>query len=138
MKCYANQVTTRLLNIPSATPVAVATNGTAYRLLPAQSDLQTDDTQDFRFVTSLTFAGGATSPTAQIFLQGSIDGINWIDLGSGINRTADGTYREVIDSNANVLLPWIRVRLALGGATNPNVYATVDIVSNGPFQLSST
>jgi hypothetical protein len=137
MKCYANQVTTRLLNIPSAAPVAVTTNGTAYRLLPAQSDLQTDDTQDFRFVTSLTFAGGVTSPTAQLFLQGSIDGITWFDVGSGASRSADGTYREVIDNTANVLLPWIRVRLALGGATNPNVFATVDLVSNGPFQLSS-
>ncbi|MDP2307141.1 MAG: hypothetical protein Q8P18_14040 [Pseudomonadota bacterium] len=138
MKCYANQVTTRLLNIPSTAPVAVATNGTAYRLLPAQSDLQTDDAQDFRFVTSLTFAGGATSPTAQLFLQGSIDGTSWIDLGSGTSRTADGTYREVIDNNGAVLLPWLRVRLALGGATSPNVYASVDVVSNGPFQLSST
>ncbi|MDP2316332.1 MAG: hypothetical protein Q8P41_25765 [Pseudomonadota bacterium] len=138
MKCYANQVTTRLLNIPSTAPVAVATNGTAYRLLPAQSDLQTDDTQDFRFVTSLTFAGGVTSPTAQLFLQGSIDGTNWIDLGSGTSRTADGTYREVIDNNGAVLLPWLRVRLALGGATNPNVYATVDVVSNGPFQLTTS
>jgi hypothetical protein len=137
MKCYANQVTTRLLNIPSTMPVAVTTTGTAYRLLPAQSDLQTDDTQDFRFVTSLTFAGGVTSPTAQIFLQGSIDGITWFDVGSGASRSADGTYREVIDSTANVLLPWIRVRLALAGATNPNVFATVDVVSNGPFQLSS-
>ncbi len=137
MKCYANQVTTRLLNIPSTAPVAVTTNGTAYRLLPAQSDEQTDDSQDFRFVTSLTFAGGVTSPTAQLFLQGSIDGSTWFDLGSGASRSADGTYREVIDSTANVLLPWIRVRLALGGATNPNVFATVDIVSNGPFQLSS-
>ena len=137
MKCYANQVTTRLLNIPSTTPVAVTTNGTAYRLLPAQSDEQTDDSQDFRFVTSLTFAGGVTSPTAQLFLQGSIDGITWFDVGSGTSRSADGTYREVIDNTANVLLPWIRVRLALAGATNPNVFATVDIVSNGPFQLSS-
>jgi hypothetical protein len=137
MKCYANQVTTRLLNIPSTMPVAVTTTGTAYRLLPAQSDLQTDDTQDFRFVTSLTFAGGVTSPTAQIFLQGSIDGITWFDVGSGASRSADGTYREVIDNTVSVLLPWIRVRLALAGATNPNVFATVDIVSNGPFQLSS-
>ena len=119
-------------------PVAVTTAGTGYRILPGQADQQTDDVQDFRFVTSLNFSGGATSPTAQIFIQGSIDGSTWIDLASGTSRTAAGTYNEVIEATGIALLPWVRARVVLGGGTNPNVYATVDVVSNGPFSLSST
>jgi hypothetical protein len=138
MKCYANLVTTKLLNILSTAPVVVTTVGTSYRILPGQVDQQTDDLQDFRFVTSLTFAGGVTSPTAQIFIQGSVDGITWMDLAPGTSRTGAGTFMEVIEASAVALLPWIRVRLVLAGATNPTVYATVDIVSNGPFTLSSS
>lgn len=138
MKCYANKVTTNLLNIPSTSPVAVSTSGTGYRILPEQGDGQDDARQEFKFVTSLTFSGGATSPTAQLVIQGSVDGSTWIDLVTGTSRTADGTYTEAIDSTSVGLLPWVRARVVLGGGTNPNVYAKVDVVSTGPFQLSST
>ena len=138
MKCYANLVTTKLLNILSTAAVVVTTAGTGYRVLPAQNDEQTDDLQDFRFVTSMTFTGGATSPTAQLVIQGSVDGTTWMDLASGTSRTGAGTFMEVIESSGVALLPWIRARLVLAGGTNPTVYATVDVVSNGPFTLSST
>ena len=138
MKCYANLVTTKLLNILSSAAVAVTTNGTGYRILPAQVDQQTDDAQDFRFVTSMTFSGGATSPTAQIFIQGSVDGVTWIDLASGTSRTTPGTYAEVIEAANVALLPWVRARLVLAGGTPPSVYGSVDVVANGPFSLSST
>ena len=65
MKCYAYQLVTKLLQFLSAAPVTATTNGTAYRILPGSVDEQTDDQQDFRFVTAMTFSGGATSPTAQ-------------------------------------------------------------------------
>ena len=138
MKCYANLVTTKLLNILSTAAVIVTTNGNGYRILPAQVDPQTDDAQDFRFVTSMTFSGGATSPTAQIFIQGSVDGVVWMDLASGASRTGAGTYSEVIEANNVALLPWVRARLVLTGGTNPTVYASVDVVSNGPFQLATS
>lgn len=138
MRCYANQVTTKLLNIPQMSAVAVTTSGKGYRILPAQADQQTDDVQDFRFVTSLNFSGGATSPTAQLVIQGSLDGANWMDVATGTVRTADGSYPEVIDASTAVLLPWVRARLVLGGGTNPNVYASVEVISNGPFAVSSS
>ena len=137
MRCYANQVPTQLLNIASGAAVAVTTNGSGYRILPGQGDRQTDDAQDFRFVTSLTFSGGVTSPTAQLFIQGSVDNVNWVDVASGTQRTAAGTYAEVIESSGVALLPYVRARLVLGGGTNPTVYGTVDVISNGPFSLSS-
>jgi hypothetical protein len=37
----------------------VTTNGTAYRVLPEGQDRLMDDTQDYRFVTNMDFAGGA-------------------------------------------------------------------------------
>ena len=138
MKCYANLVTTRLLNILSAAAVAVTTNGTGYRILPGQSDEQTDDLQDFRFVTSMTFAGGASSPTAQIVIQGSVDGVTWLDLALGTSRTTAATYLEVIEASGVALLPWVRAKLLLGGGTAPTVYGSVDVVSNGPFQLATS
>lgn len=138
MRCYANQLATKLLSIPSTAPVAVNTAGTGYRILPGQADKQTDDVQDFRFVTSLTFAGGASTPTAQLVIQGSVDGVNWMDLALGASRTVAGTFLEVIEATGIALLPWVRARLVLGGGTAPNVYASVDVISNGPFSLSST
>ena len=56
----------------------------------------------------------------------------------GASRTADGTYPEAIDSSSVGLLPWVRARLVLGGGTAPNVYASVELVSTGSFQLSTT
>ena len=138
MRCYANLVTTKLLNLLSAAAVAVTTNGTGYRILPTQSDEQTDDVQDFRFVTSMTFAGGATSPTAQIVIQGSVDGATWIDLALGTSRTTAATYLEVIEASGVALLPWVRAKLLLGGGTAPTVYGSVDVISTGPFQLSTS
>lgn len=135
MKCFANRITTSLLKTAS---VAVTTDGTAYRLLPEGQDRLMDDTQDYRFVTSLDFSGGASSPTAQIVIQGSIDGSSWIDLATGTSRTSAAVYREIIDAASVPLLPWIRARVVLGGGTPPTVVAGVDIVSTGPFQLSTT
>lgn len=137
MRCYANQVTSKLLNLAAGAAVTATTNGASYRILPNQADQQTDDLQDFRFVTSLTFSGGATSPTAQVVIQGSVDNINWMDLASGTQRTTAGTYAEVVESSGVALLPYVRARFVLGGGTAPSVYGTVDVISNGPFQLSS-
>ena len=138
MKCYAYQVVTHLLQLLSAAPVAVTTNGTAYRILPGSGDDQTDDAEDFRFVTSMTFSGGASSPTAQWVLQGSVDGATWIDVATGTSRTAAGTYLEVIEAAGIALLPWVRVKLLLGGGTAPTVYGSVDVIANGPFALSTS
>lgn len=138
MKCYANRVTTRLLNTPVSPPVIVNTNGIGVRILPEQSDRQTDAVQEFKFITSMVFSGGLTSPTAQIIIQGSLDGANWSDLLLGTVRTDPGTYTEALDSNTVGLLPWVRARLVLAGGTNPGVVANVDIVSTGPFTLSSS
>jgi len=138
MKCFANRVTTSLLNIPSSAPVSVTTNGTAYRVLPEGQDRLMDDTQDYRFVTNMDFAGGASTPTAQIIIQGSVDNVNWMDLAPGTVRSAAANYREIIDAASVPMLPWIRARLVLAGGTPPNVNATVDLVSTGPFQLSTS
>ena len=138
MKCYANRVTTRLLGVPVGAPVTATVNGASQRILPEQSDRQTDAVQEFKFITSMTFTGGLTSPTAQIIIQGSLDGVAWIDLLLGTVRTDPGTYAEALDSATVGLLPWVRARLVLAGGTAPSVVANVDVVSTGPFTLSSS
>ena len=138
MKCYANRVTTRLMNTPPQTPVTVTQNGPGVRILPDQSDRLNDSVQEFKFISLLTFSGGANSPTAQLIIQGSVDGFTWVDLVLGTVRTDPGTYAEALDS-ANVgLLPWVRAKLVIAGGTAPGVVASVDIVSTGGFQLSSS
>jgi hypothetical protein len=138
MKCYANRISVKLMNILSTATVAVTTAGTGYRILPGQSDDQSDASQEFKFVTSLTFAGGASTPTAQLVIQGSADGVAWVDLVSGASRTTEGTFNELLDSTSVGLLPWVRARLVLGGGTAPSVYASVEVVSTGSFQLSTS
>jgi hypothetical protein len=67
-----------------------------------------------------------------------VDGLNWIDLATGTQRGAAGTYVEMLDP-ANVgVLPWVRARVVLGGTANPNVDAQIELVSTGGFQLSTT
>ncbi len=137
MKCYCNRVGNKLMQIPQAAPANVTVDGKAVRILPDQNDNQTDAAQDYRFVTVMNVVGG-TQPTAQLVIQGSVDGALWVDVASGTQRTAAGLFTEIIDSNNSLLLPWVRARLVLGGTANPNVDLAVDIVSTGPFQLSNS
>lgn len=135
MKCYCNRVGAKLMMIPQAGAVAVTTDGRPVRILPDQSDGQTDASQDYRFVTVLNVVGG-TQPTAQLIIQGSVDGVLWVDVAAGTNRTAAGLFVEIIDAANSMLLPWVRARVVLGGTANPSVDLAVDIVATGPFQLS--
>ena len=137
MKCDPHRFGTKLMAIASGTPVAVTTNGTPYRVLPDEADGQPNSAQDYKLSTYLNVVGG-TAPTAQVVLQGSVDGVNWIDLATGTQRGAAGTYVEMLDP-ANVgVLPWVRARVVLGGTANPNVDAQIELVSTGGFQLSTT
>ncbi len=137
MKAYLNRFSVQLLTILVSAPVNVTTNGKGMRLLPDQSDNQTDASQDYRFVTTLNFVGGSGSPTAQLMIQGSVDGTTWFDLAPGANRVGAGTFFEIIDVPTGPLLPWIRARVLIGGTTAPNIDTTVEIVSTGPFQLTT-
>ncbi len=137
MQCYPNRYGTKLMNIAPSAQLAVTTNGTPYRVLPDESDNQPNSSQDYKLVTYLNVTGG-TSPTAQVFLQGSVDGVNWMDLVPGTSRTAVGAYVEVLDPPNIGILPWIRARVVLGGTAVPTFDAQVELVGTGSFQLSST
>ena len=138
MKCYANRVGLRLLNIPGSAPVIAPVDGVPYRLLPDQSDHATDAVQDYRFVSTMNVSGGSGSPTAQVVIQSSVDGVVWYDIAQGATRSAPGVYPEFMDNAALPILPWIRAHLNVAGTTPPSVFVTVDIVATGPFQLSQT
>jgi hypothetical protein len=137
MKCYANRVTSRLVNTPTQTPLTASQNGAQYRVFPDQSDGQPDSAQDFKVISSLIFSGGAEGSSAQIVLQGSLDNLNWVDVLPGTVRTEAGTYVEVLDSASVGILPWIRARVVIAGTTAPSILVTADLISTAPFQLSS-
>lgn len=137
MKCYPNRFSSKLLMIPQAAPVTVTTDGKPVRILPDQTDGQTDASQDYRFTSVMNVSGGAGNPAAQLIIQGSVDGVIWFEVATGTSRTAPGLYAEIIDAPNSLLLPWVRVRVAIVGTTPPSVDALVDVVSTGPFQLSA-
>ncbi len=138
MKCYCNRFGSKLLNIAPAAPVTVTTLGTPYRILPDQSDGQTDAAQDYKFVTTLNVVGGSGTPAAQLVIQGSVDGVLWFDVAMGASRTVAGVYAEIVDSANGLLMPWVRAKVTVAGTTPPAVDATIDVVSTGPFQLSNS
>ena len=138
MKCYCNRFASKLLDIPNATPVTVTTVGKPYRILPDQTDGQTDAAQDYRFVSNLNVVGGSGSPAAQLIIQGSVDGALWFDVSLGTSRTAAGVYAEIIDTPNGLLMPWVRAKVTVAGTTPPTCDTSIDIVSTGPFQLSPT
>ncbi len=138
MKAYLNRFAQQLLAILVSAPATVTTVGKSLRILPDQTDNQTDASQDYRFPSTMNFVGGSGSPTAVLVIQGSVDGVTWFDVAPGTNRTAPGVYQEIIDVPAAPLMPWIRAKLQLGGTTPPTVDAIVEIISTGAFQLSPT
>lgn len=137
MKCYCNRFGSKLLLIPLAGAVSVTTDGKPVRVLPDQTDGQTDAAQDYRFVTMLNVVGGSGNPAVTLIIQGSADGTVWFDVAAGTVRTAPGLYAEIIDNPNSLLLPWVRARVAIAGTTPPAADCAVDIVSTGPFQLSA-
>ena len=138
MKCYCNRFASKLLDIPAGTPITVTAVGKSYRILPDQTDGQTDAAQDYRFVSNMNFTGGSGSPAALLIIQGSVDGVLWFDVSPGTNRTAGGNYAEIIDTPNGLLMPWVRAKVVIAGTTPPSIDASIDIVSTGPFQLSPT
>lgn len=120
---------------PSGT-LAVDTLGTAFRWQPDSSGQVDEFELDARFVIRHTHTGGATSPTSQLVILHSADGVNWVTALAGTQRSADGTYTEVLDSTSIALLPYVRASLDVGGGTAPNcTNVSVEMCSNSPIQL---
>lgn len=122
--------------LSNAGPLAVDTNGTAYRV-ETQPGTEVDEAElDVRFYVAWTQAGGATSPTSQVIIQHSPDGTSWVNLVSGTQLTADGSQAQVLDSTTIALMPYVRAILDVGGGTAPNVTnIAAYILSNAPIVL---
>ena len=122
--------------LSSAGPLAVDTNGTTYRV-ETQPGTEVDEAElDVRFYVGWTQADGATSPTSQVVIQHSPDGVTWVTLVSGTQLTANGSQAQVLDSTSISLMPYIRAILDVGGGTAPNVTnIAAYMLSNSPLIL---
>lgn len=104
--------------------------GTNYRI-QVQPGASPTDTWSFDY--ALTALQG-TSPTLQVFIEGSSDGSNWYTVAntSALNATGNG----VMDEPATDTPQFIRSRLVAGG-TVTQADCKVRIRSTGPFTLSA-
>lgn len=132
MQLLDQRSNTPLMNVTPA--VNTSKTGTTYRL----GDLTPESPQNpvFKISTVVSANGGASTPTAQVVVETSSDGVNWVQAAAGTVRAADGTtYPEVLDPNGGWLGPYVRAKLLLAGGTLPNATAFVELISNQPFSL---
>lgn len=131
MTLYPHRNATRLLSVT----VAVNTNqtGTPFRIAGQDPSL---GPPAVKISTVVSASGGASTPTAQVVIETSADGITWIQAAQGTARAADAsTYPEVLDPTNGFLELFVRARLVLGGGTLPNATCQVEVVGDRPFVL---
>ena len=74
-----------------AETAAVAQTGSPYRLNGVGADEVATPSQSLRVLFRNEQSGGATSPTSQVKLQTSYNKVDWIDVASSTQLTADST-----------------------------------------------
>lgn len=114
------------------TPTNQAQTGTGYLILPTES-LTDESEHDFRAFFDASQTGGATSPTTDVYVQTSHDGINWINVGNMTQLTTTAERHEFI--SIGNLGPYVRAMSVLAGGTLPSHAATVRLASDRPFRL---
>jgi hypothetical protein len=95
----------------------------------------TPEDQFFNLQVQLTQSGGATSPTAEILFEASLDGTTWFRVA---RWSTNGTTTEVLSTSSNVTAyPYARASLTVGGATAPVVVARVCVSWSGQCTAST-
>lgn len=118
-----------------ATPLA----GSVWKLRPLRDDVQ-DDVQQFTFYATSQYNGGASTPTGQSKIQGSIDGTLWWDIATGAVQPADNVQRsEQLTEVANMRVPkYVRAITALAGGTPPTLQnVTIGVASNADYTIEA-
>lgn len=70
----------------------------------------------------VSFTGG--SPTVKVYLEGSIDGTNWVTLATF--DTGAGDASGAIKTSSSIVVNQVRANVAtLSGGTSPTVTATI-------------
>jgi hypothetical protein len=118
-----------------ATPLA----GGVFKLRPVRDDIP-DDVQEFTFYANTQFNGGASTPTGQAKVQGSIDGTTWWDIATGAVQAADNVARsEQLTEVSNQRVPkYVRAVTALAGGTAPTLQnVTIGVGSNADYTIDA-
>jgi hypothetical protein len=134
MIAYLARSSIQLLNVTGASG---AQTGASRQIRPVPTDDVPNDRQQYGVAVKVLASGGASSPTCQAVIEGSVDGTTWTTLLSGTAFPADGAaHAEILDTTNAALLPYLRAKTVLGGGTAPTSHTvTVEVISNAPFTL---
>lgn len=133
MKLHWYRPGTKLLQV--LTGVNTDQTGPIYRLAPGSD---ASDVINVKVFVTQNASGGASTPTHQVVIESSTDGVAWVTAITGTSRAADGTiYTEYLDGADLFLGPYIRAKLALGGGTKPTATCKVELISDRPLQVLS-
>jgi hypothetical protein len=108
--------------VPSAPRTGASGNGDPLDALAAWGPRVANLPPQLRAQLNVTAISG-TSPSLTVFIQDSVDGANWNDVGSFTAVTA--VNRAVINITTPFNAKRLRVRWALGGSASPS--ATWDV-----------
>jgi hypothetical protein len=108
--------------MPGAARAGASGNGDPLDALAAWGPRETNLPPQLRAQLNVTAISG-TSPSLTVFIQDSVDGTNWNDVGSFTAVTA--VSRLVINITTPFNARRLRVRWALGGSASPS--ATWDV-----------
>lgn len=127
-------------NLLTTTAVVVTTTGSTYKILGSPRDDVSGAEQEFAFVFEGSQTGGASSPTADLKVQTSIDGSVWHDVCSATQMTSGAPAVSEFKQGAEdvpLVCKYVRAKLTLAGGTNPTTTCSVNIISNGRFTIEA-
>lgn len=107
-------------------------NGTPYRF---KFNSDTDAARaTMSAVFNLTITGG-TSPTLDAYVDGSVDGTNWVTIATMTQLTSGSRNERIALAWCG---PWVRARVDAGGTAAPSWTGKVSFSADAPYELSTT
>lgn len=133
----ANRLFHKSATIYTATAIIASATGAAYLLAPLDGDELDGQNQEFRAALVMTTTGGASTPTADLIIETSNDGTNWMTWVQSSQVTTATTLTEIKGASALDLGRYVRARVALAGGTPFTTTVSLAIVSNGRFTATA-
>ena len=123
-----------LYAVIAANKVATTVTGTSKTVRGFEGDAVLDSQQNFMAVFEMVATGG-TSPTVDASVETSWDNTTWHTIASMTQMTAAGSKNQQ-KAITEGIGPYVRAKVVPGGTAAPEVYGTIRLVSNAPYQIS--
>ncbi len=123
-----------LYEVIAANKVATTVTGTSKTVRGLDGDAVLDSQQNFMAVFEMVATGG-TSPTVDASVETSWDGTTWHTIASMTQLVGAGSKSQQ-KAITEGIGPYVRAKVVPGGTAAPDVYGTIRLVSNAPYQIS--